>query len=42
MTKAEIKRYLALYFDVSLRGEYMPDVDGMQYFAGKEKEEKYG
>ena len=42
MTKAEIKRYLALYFDVSLRGEYMPDVDGMQFFAGKEKEEKYG
>ena len=42
MTKAEIKRFLALYFDVSLRGEYMPDVDGMQFFAGKEKEEKYG
>ena len=42
MTKAEIKRYLALYFDVSLRGEYMPDVDGMQFFAGKEKEEKDG
>ncbi len=42
MTKSEIKRFLALYFDVSLRGEYMPDVDGMQYFAGKEKEEKYG
>lgn len=42
MTKAEIKRYLALYFDVSLRGECMPDVDGMQFFAGKEKEEKYG
>ena len=38
MTKAEIKRYLALYFDVSLRGEYMPDVDGMQFFAGKAKE----
>ena len=42
MTKAEIKRFLALYFDVSLRGEYMPDVDGMQFFAGKEKEEKDG
>ena len=38
MTKSEIKRFLALYFDVSLRGEYMPDVDGMQFFAGKEKE----
>ena len=42
MTKAEIKRYLALYFDVSLRGEYMPDVDGVQFFAGKEKEGKDG
>jgi hypothetical protein len=38
MTKSEIKRFLALYFDVSLRGEYMPDVDGMQFFADKEKE----
>ena len=38
MTKSEIKRFLALYFDVSLRGECMPDVDGMQFFAGKEKE----
>ena len=38
MTKSEIKRFLALYFDVSLRGEYMPDVDGMQFFAGKAKE----
>ena len=39
MTKAEIKRFLALYFDVSLTGESMPDVDGAQFFAGKEKEE---
>ena len=42
MTKAEIKRFLALYFDVSLRGEGMPDVDGAQFFAGKEKEETDG
>jgi hypothetical protein len=42
MTKAEIERFLALYFDVSLRGEGMPDVDGMQFFTGKEKEEKDG
>ena len=42
MTKAEIKRFLALYFDVSLRGEGMPDVDGMQFFTGKEKEETDG
>ena len=42
MTKAEIKRFLAIYFDVSLRGEYMPDVDGAQFFTGKEKEGKDG
>jgi hypothetical protein len=35
MTKAEIKRFLALYFDVSLQGECMPDVDGAQYFKEK-------
>ena len=38
LQKDEIKRFLALYFDVSLQGECIPDVDGMQYFAGKEKE----
>lgn len=42
MTKAEIKRFLAIYFDVSLRGEGIPDVDGAQFFAGKEKEGKDG
>ena len=34
LQKDEIKRLLALYFDVSLRGECMPDVDGAQFFAG--------
>ena len=34
LQKGEIKRLLALYFDVSLRGECMPDVDGAQFFAG--------
>ena len=34
LQKDEIKRLLALYFDVSMRGEYMPDVDGAQFFAG--------
>ena len=34
LQKGEIKRLLALYFDVSMRGEYMPDVDGAQFFAG--------
>ena len=31
---------LFLYFDVPLTGECMPDVDGAQFFAGKEKEER--
>ena len=34
LQKGEIKRLLALYFDVSLRGECIPDVDGAQFFAG--------
>ena len=34
LQKDEIKRLLALYFDVSMRGECMPDVDGAQFFAG--------
>ena len=37
MQQAEIKRFLALYFDVSLQGEYIPDTDGSQFFVGKEK-----
>ncbi len=32
MKKDEIKRFMALYFDASLYGEYIPDVDGAQYF----------
>ncbi len=32
MKKEEIKRFMALYFDASLYGETMPDVDGEQYF----------
>ena len=32
MKKAEIKRLLAIYFEASLLGEQMPDVDGSQYF----------
>lgn len=32
LTKDEIKRFLALYFDASMNGEAMPDVDGEQYF----------
>lgn len=32
MKKDEIKRLLAIYFDASLYGEQMPDIDGGQYF----------
>lgn len=35
MNKADIKRYLGLYFGTSMNGELMPDVDGMQ-FSGNE------
>ena len=36
MTKEEIKRFLAIYFDASYTGERMPDVDGAQFFEGYE------
>ncbi len=36
LAKSEIKRFLALYFEASLYGEYIPDTDGEQYY----KEEK--
>ncbi len=32
MKKPDIKRFLALYFDASLNGELMPDIDGEQFF----------
>lgn len=31
MSKSEIKRFLALYFDASMNGDQMPDADGEQY-----------
>ena len=33
LKKPEIKRILALYFDASMQGEAMPDIDGEQYFT---------
>ena len=39
MTKGEIKRFMALYFGASIQGERLPDVDGAQYFDGKEEED---
>ncbi len=32
MTKADIKRLIAIYFGASLDGDLMPDVDGGQFF----------
>ena len=35
MNKEDIKRFLALYFDASMNGEQIPDVDGGQYINEK-------
>lgn len=40
LKKEDIKRFLALYFDASLNGEHMPDVDGEQFFEVPEDEEE--
>lgn len=32
MKKEDIKRFLAIYFDASMNGELMPDVDGQQFY----------
>ena len=32
MKKEEIKRFLAVYFEASMSGEILPDVDGAQFF----------
>ena len=34
MTKADIKRLIAIYFGASMDGDLMPDVDGGQFFEG--------
>lgn len=39
MRKADIKRFLALYFDASLNGEQMPDGDGEQFYEVDDEEE---
>ena len=38
MKKEDIKRFLALYFEASMNGEQMPDVDGEQYFESDDDE----
>ena len=37
MRKADIKRFLALYFEASMNGEAMPDGDGEQFFEVDEE-----
>ena len=32
MNKADIKRFLAIYFEASMNGELLPDTDGEQFF----------
>lgn len=34
LSKSDIKRFLAIYFDASLNGELIPDYDGLQYIEG--------
>lgn len=39
MRKADIKRFLALYFEASMNGEQMPDIDGEQFFEVENDED---
>lgn len=39
MRKADIKRFLAIYFEASMLGEHMPDGDGEQFFEVTDDEE---
>ena len=39
MKKADIKRFLALYFEASMNGEQMPDGDGEQFYEVEDDEE---
>lgn len=38
LSKPEIKRFLAVYFDASLNGQLIPDYDGLQYLGGDKDE----
>lgn len=39
MKKPGIKRFLALYFEASMNGEQMPDIDGEQFYKAEEEME---
>lgn len=38
MSKADIKRYLAIYFEASMNGDQMPDTDGEQFYEVNDDE----
>ncbi len=40
MSKSDIKRFLAIYFEASMTGDLMPDYDGEQYFEKEQRDEK--
>ena len=40
LKKPEIKRILALYFDASMQGEAIPDIDGEQFCEGTDDEDE--
>ena len=40
MKKADIKRFLAIYFGASMNGDQMPDVDGEQFYEVEDGEEE--
>lgn len=39
MKKADIKRFLAIYFEASMNGDQMPDTDGEQFYEDDEETE---
>ena len=39
MKKADIKRFLAIYFNASMNGDQMPDTDGEQFYEVDDDEE---
>jgi predicted regulator of amino acid metabolism with ACT domain len=39
LSKSDIKRFLAIYFDASLNGELIPDYDGLQYIKGGDNDD---
>ena len=41
MSKEDIKRFLALYFEASMSGEQMPDYDGEQFFEMPDEDEDF-